>query len=109
MDQFWMDPAFANNCRKVFQVVIEEENWGGALRTTRELKIMMAFILVGYVGGFASLLIWGLNPLGFTIGGGLCIIILFIYRLWRKRYDKNRSAKIKDLNNIDSQTAIGLV
>ncbi len=109
VDQFWIDPAFANNCRKVFHVVIEGENWGGALRTTRELNIMIAQFFVGYLGLFASLLIWGLNPLGFTIGGGFWFIVLLIYGLWRKRHENNKTAKIKALNSLNSQSSIGLV
>ena len=102
-----MDTTFANTCRLVFHVVIEEENWGGAsVEGKRELGIVALEDLGGIVWLLASLWIWGQNALTAIIGLFFYFFFITCCELWRKRHKKNKATKIGALNGSDSQNTI---
>ncbi|OLS13447.1 MAG: hypothetical protein RBG13Loki_2901 [Promethearchaeota archaeon CR_4] len=105
VDNFSVDPTFADTCCKIYHVVIEEENWGGAsVRNLRKIRNLIIEGLTCIYSFLVSLLIWGSNMLALFLGIIICLSFIIVFEFLRKPYNKNQSAKNETRSNSDGQT-----
>ncbi len=93
IDKFLMDPSFSESCRKVFHVVIEEENWGGASsHNKRDLGFLTIQVLGSFFCLFFCLRVGGQNIPAIILGLSCWFIFMFLSAFWQKYYDNRHSS-----------------
>ncbi len=96
IDKYALEPTFSDACRKVFKVVIEDENWGGAsFSKKKDFGFLSIQALGSLICLFIGLKIWGLNGMAIILTFGCWFLFLIVTMFWQKYMDNHPSSKNK--------------